>query len=171
MHAKGRILVHSIVNAFEEMEIKADTIYPSYFVMFYNDAGNTEAKNNTVLGGAGAMVALENTLLGKTIDDSLTAGERVRVKVPFVGEKFLVTVVDSLEVTIGDILTPSATAGKVEAAIGGATLAGSPVLTGPASASGGTTTVQSAQMLLRAEEALGSATTADRKIIVRVLRA
>lgn len=169
MHSKYRILIHTFVNAYEEAATLTDTVYPGYFVKMVNNSGTMVFRNNTVLGGSGTLVALENTLVGGTITTAIAAGQRLRAKYPYVGDKFVVTVVDSLTVTIGDILTPSATAGKVEAAIGGASLGGTAVLVGPPSASGTGTTIQEAQMLLRAEEALTNTAT-DRAIIVRVIR-
>lgn len=157
------IVVHSLFHEYEEAVVASgNTVFPGALVA----ANATNQFLLNVVAGNPAMIALEDELQGKTVDDTIAAGSRLRAKFLFPGDRVVVTIVDSLTVTKGDLLTASATAGKVGTLLGGATtLAANSV-----SVSGGTvSSMVSAQLVLRAEAALTNVAT-ERRIICRVLR-
>jgi hypothetical protein len=131
----------------------------------------TKIAANTVQGAPCLVVREDEQGMGGNAMGSLITTAclgRATAAYLAVGDKIVVTVVDSLEVAKGDLLTSSATAGKVGSLLNTAnSLAAVNAASQPSTS--GTISVVAAQLVLRAEEALTSVAT-TRRILCRVLR-
>ncbi len=98
----------------EEMIVEAD-LKPGHLVEITSAAKDTVKKHTVVGGTAPCGVVFEAELVGKTIRDTISAGDRAQVLFPRQGEQFLGRVADGEVVTKGDYVC-SAGAGEVRKA-------------------------------------------------------
>lgn len=169
MSTSNKVLVRQGANPrYEELPITG-TMYPTYLVKIVESSGVTKLQANDVQG-APCLIAREDEhgLGGTSMGNLITTALSGRATAAYldVGDQVVVTVVDGLEVVKGDLLTSSATAGKVGALIN-TTLTAVNLASQPSTA--GAVSIVSAQLVLRAEEALASGAT-TRRILCRVLR-
>jgi hypothetical protein len=169
MSTSNKVLVRQGANPrYEELPING-TLYPTYLAKISEVGGVTKLEANNVQGAPCLVVREdEHGMGGNSMGTLITTACTGRATAAYldVGDMIVVTVVDSLAVNKGDLLTSSATAGKVGALIN-TTL--SPVAVASQPSTVGAVNVVSAQLVLRAEEALASGAT-TRRILCRVLR-
>lgn len=98
-----------------EAKIKSgETILPGHIVTLDS---NGEWVGNTVQGGAiGFCIADMNVVEQKLVTEALTAGDNAKAFVPEVGCTYNLILTTSQTIIVGDALTTSATAGRVEKA-------------------------------------------------------
>jgi hypothetical protein len=164
MSTSNKVLVRQGANPrYEELPING-TLYPTYLAKLVENAGVTKLEANNVQGAPCLVVREDEHGMGGNAQGTMITTQCVgRATAAYldVGDMIVVTVADSFAVAKGDLLTSSATSpGKVGALVNGTTLA-------PALA--GSINTVSAQLVLRAEEALASGAT-PRRILCRVLR-
>lgn len=155
---------------YEELPITG-TLYPTYLAKIVEDSGVTKLAANDVQGAPCLVVREDEHGMGGNVMGTLIStacSGRATAAFLAVGDQIVVTVVDGLTVTKGDLLTSSATAGKVGSLLNTAnSLVAAAAASQPSQA--GTISVVAAQLVLRAEEALLSDAT-TRRILCRVLR-
>lgn len=99
--AYNTIKVKKFSDVVEEFEA-AGTIYPGSLVKM-NNAGKVVV-HDSAAGRACVMVALENELEGKGIDDAYTTGDKVQVWFPGRGDMAYMVLSDGEKVVKGDML-------------------------------------------------------------------
>jgi len=99
------VRVKNYSNIVEEYEAYA-AITPGNFVEIYSTSGKVR-KHSTEGGNLLPMIALEDELQGKDIDDDYAAGDRVQCWIPMRGDQAYVLLEDGETIVIGDWLMPN----------------------------------------------------------------
>lgn len=119
------ILLHTIVT--DEQDAVADgTITPGDAVQHSGteSTGELQVTRLNTDDGADPLVALESADAGRGIDDDYSDGDYCVVRRPVPGERYFMRLVSGTDasasadanVSVGDVLAPSGTAGTLEAA-------------------------------------------------------
>lgn len=100
--AKNTIKIKSYGNVQEEFTATAAAITPGMLVEM-DSAGLIKA-HATAVGNVMPMVAIEDALQGKTIDDAYDASGKIQVWIPQRGDIALMIPVDGTAIAVGDLL-------------------------------------------------------------------
>lgn len=105
--AKNTIKIKNYLNVFEEMISTAVAIKPGMLLEMTNASGaKTCQAHSTAQGNVIPLIALEDEMQGKTIDDAYaaTAGTHIQVWIPQRGDIANMLVVDGTAIAVGDLL-------------------------------------------------------------------
>jgi len=91
-----------------EEYIAGGTILPGMIVLLKDD-GVVEAHDDDAPAAFLPMVALEDELQGKSIDDTYASGDPVQCWIPYRGDIFLGILEDGADVVVGDFLESNGT--------------------------------------------------------------
>lgn len=100
--AKNTIKVKNHLNVIEEFTATAAAITPG-MLLEMDSAGKVKA-HSTAVGNVMPMIALEDDLQGKTIDDAYSASAQIQVWIPQRGDIAYMIPVDGTAIAVGDLL-------------------------------------------------------------------